>query len=107
MDDLFTQPQVGLVRVDLLDDLPEVPDQIAHQVVQAPVVNLDGAAPDVVDHRVADLAVAQLVPVDQVVDGLARILASCGVCGTQAGRTPVPRSSGQAPAIPHPGRASV
>ncbi|MFB7333774.1 hypothetical protein ACFC00_19310 [Streptomyces adustus] len=65
MDDLFAQPQVGPIRIDLFGDLLEVPDQVAHQVVRGAVVDVDGAAADAVDHQVADLAVAQLAPVDQ------------------------------------------
>jgi hypothetical protein len=66
LDDLLAQPQVGLVGVELLDGLPEQPDQAVHELQQGRVAQLDRAAGEVVDQQVADLAVADVVPVDQV-----------------------------------------
>ena len=68
LDLLFGEVEVNLVRADLLDDLPEVLDQAADEVLRRGVVHLGGAAPEVLDQQVPDLAVAQLVAVDQVFD---------------------------------------
>lgn len=68
LDLLLGKEEVGLVRTDLLDDLPEVLDQAADEVLRRGVVHLGGPAPEVLDHQVPDLAVAQLVAVHQVLD---------------------------------------
>ena len=68
LDLLFGETEVGLVRADLLDDLPEVLDQAADQVLGRRVVHLGGPPPQVLDHQVPDLAVAELVAVHEVLD---------------------------------------
>src|SRR6266540_6878877 len=65
----LVQPQVGLAGVDLLDGLPEQPDQVASEVVEGRVVQLGRPATDVVHQQVPDLAVAQPVAVDQLLGG--------------------------------------
>ncbi|MGW7059556.1 hypothetical protein ACWGHM_13585 [Streptomyces sp. NPDC054904] len=65
-DGVLIQPEIGLFGANLLDHLPEQPDQVVHQRLERGVVDLHPAARDVVDKKVADVMVTDLVAVNEL-----------------------------------------
>ncbi len=84
--DLLVQSQVRLARGDLLDLGPELSGEPRCQPFQGAVVELAGAALEIVDEELPHRPVGDVVPVDQLLDGEA---------APDGGRTDGPRSAGR------------
>jgi hypothetical protein len=67
-DGLLVQPETSLVGADLFDHLPEQLHQVVYQRLERGVVDLRPAAGDVVDKQIADIRVADLMAIDEVVN---------------------------------------